>query len=132
MYGTLLDHVEVLAKWTQQERAVMRTLCSKGVSFKKVARELAISRRRVDQLHNHAVRKLMRPLSAVEADELTNRMLTISEVSNMLNVHRNTVRRWTDVGRLRCNYLGSRRDRRFWRRDVEEFLKIQTNKQATR
>ncbi len=123
MYGTLLDHVGELAHWSEQQRAVMQILCGRGAAFKVAADELEISRSRVKQLHFKALRKMMRSLSALEADQLTNNMLTISDVSNMLNVHINTIRRWTNEGKLKCTHIGPRRDRRFWRRDVSEFLR---------
>ena len=49
-------------------------------------------------------------------------MLTTSEVAHLLNIHVNTVRRWSDHGLLRVYRLGSRGDRRFRREDIERFL----------
>lgn len=49
-------------------------------------------------------------------------MLTTREVSRLLNVHINTVRRWGNRGMLKTYYLGNRRDRRFRREDVDDFL----------
>ena len=44
-------------------------------------------------------------------------MLTTGEVAQLLHVHINTVRRWSDLG-----LLGTRGDRRFHREDVIRFL----------
>ena len=55
-------------------------------------------------------------------DSHTNGMLTAGEVSRILHVHVNTVRRWTDQGKLRASRVGPRRDRRFWREDVDACL----------
>ena len=49
-------------------------------------------------------------------------MLTISEVAHLLNVHINTVRRWSNQGALKSYRIGSRGDRRFRQEDIESFL----------
>lgn len=51
-----------------------------------------------------------------------NGMLTISEVAYLLNVHINTVRRWSNQGTLKAYRIGSRGDRRFRQEDVATFL----------
>jgi excisionase family DNA binding protein len=54
-------------------------------------------------------------------------MLTTSEVASILNVHINTIRRWSNQGTLKAYQLGPRGDRRFRREDIEEFLAIHRN-----
>ncbi len=49
-------------------------------------------------------------------------MLTTSEVARLLNVHINTVRRWSNQGILKTYRIGSRGDRRFYREDITGFL----------
>jgi excisionase family DNA binding protein len=49
-------------------------------------------------------------------------MLTTSEVARLLNVHMNTVRRWSNQGVLKAYRIGSRGDRRFRREDIVYFL----------
>ena len=49
-------------------------------------------------------------------------MLTISDVARLLNVHINTVRRWSNQGILKVYRIGSRGDRRFRQEDVTDFL----------
>ena len=49
-------------------------------------------------------------------------MLTISEVAQLLNVHINTVRRWSNQGILKSYRIGSRGDRRFRQEDIDSFL----------
>jgi excisionase family DNA binding protein len=51
-----------------------------------------------------------------------NGMLTARQVSQMLNVHINTVRRWDVRGVLKAYRIGPRGDRRFSREDVALFL----------
>jgi excisionase family DNA binding protein len=57
-----------------------------------------------------------------DPDKPTERMLTTSEVAKILNVHINTVRRWSNQGSLPSFRIGSRGDRRFRRDDVEALL----------
>ena len=51
-----------------------------------------------------------------------NRMMTTSAVARTLNVHLNTVRRWSNQGILKPYRIGTRRDRRFARDDINAFL----------
>ena len=52
-----------------------------------------------------------------------NDLLTVQEVTRMLNVHINTVRNWSNLGVLRSFRIGPRRDRRFLKEDVDKFIK---------
>jgi excisionase family DNA binding protein len=49
-------------------------------------------------------------------------MLTTSDVARLLNVHINTVRRWSNQGALKTYRIGARGDRRFRREDIASFL----------
>ena len=53
-------------------------------------------------------------------DTVTNaeELLTMAQVTIVLNVHPNTVRRWEKIGYLPCIRIGPRRDRRFRRSDI--------------
>ncbi|AII61306.1 helix-turn-helix domain-containing protein [Dehalococcoides mccartyi] len=55
-------------------------------------------------------------------DNIVSPMLTTSEVAHMLNVHINTVRRWSNQMVLKSYRIGARGDRRFRKEDVEQFL----------
>lgn len=54
-----------------------------------------------------------------------NSLLTTSGVANMLHLHINTVRRWSNQGILKPYRIGPRGDRRFIRDDVMNFLATQ-------
>ena len=53
---------------------------------------------------------------------LHDNMLTISEVSRLLHVHPNTLRRWSDQGLIKSYCITPRSDRRFMPRDIDQFL----------
>jgi excisionase family DNA binding protein len=58
----------------------------------------------------------------MEINDLTNNMLTINEVSRLLHVHPNTLRRWADKGIVKSYCITTRGDRRFVPRDIDQFL----------
>ena len=49
-------------------------------------------------------------------------LMTTREVSDLLNVHMTTVRRWARSGKIKSYRVSSRGDRRFWETDVNKFL----------
>jgi excisionase family DNA binding protein len=50
-------------------------------------------------------------------------MLRAGEAAQLLGVHTNTVRRWSDQGILRAYLISTRGDRRFRRTELESFLR---------
>ena len=56
-----------------------------------------------------------------------NTMLTTAEVAKILNLHTNTVRRWSDNGVLKSYRIGPRGDRRFRADEIMLFLKSRQN-----
>jgi len=55
-------------------------------------------------------------------DERINDMLTVREVAQLLHVHPNTLRRWSNEGRIRAYRISLRGDRRFKREEIAHFL----------
>ena len=49
-------------------------------------------------------------------------MLTVKEVAQLLSIHVNTVRRWSNQGIIKSYRITSRGDRRFRREDLARFL----------
>jgi excisionase family DNA binding protein len=49
-------------------------------------------------------------------------MLTVQDVAELLNVHVNTVRRWSDNNILKAYRITKRGDRRFRKEDISTFL----------
>ncbi len=56
------------------------------------------------------------------SDDNMDDMLTVSEVARLLHVHPNTLRRWSNKGRIRSYRINPRGDRRYRLRDIEGFL----------
>jgi len=49
-------------------------------------------------------------------------MLTVKDVARLLNIHVNTVRRWSDQNIIRAYRITHRGDRRFRQEDIARFL----------
>jgi excisionase family DNA binding protein len=56
------------------------------------------------------------------SDERMSDMLTIREVARLLHIHPNTLRRWSNEGKISAYRINSRGDRRFKREEVSRFL----------
>jgi excisionase family DNA binding protein len=56
-------------------------------------------------------------------------MLTLREVAELLHVHPNTLRRWSNDGRIKAYRITPRGDRRFKREEIARFL-AELNDQA--
>ena len=56
-------------------------------------------------------------------NEEIDSLLTAGDVANLLRVHINTVRRWSNLGILPSFRVGPRSDRRFRKEDILTFLK---------
>jgi len=97
------------------------------MTYAEIARRLGISRERVRQI---AMRRRLNSQSKVtispkinEASNQMGTMLTTREVAQLLNLHINTVRRWSNQGILRAYRINARGDRRFKQEDVDAFLR---------
>jgi len=54
-------------------------------------------------------------------------MMTVREVADLLHIHSNTVRRWSDQGIIRAYRISARGDRRFRSEDVAHSLLAEFN-----
>jgi len=63
------------------------------------------------------------------ANERMDNMLTIREVARLFHVHPNTLRRWSNDGRIKAYRITPRGDRRFRREEIARFL-AELNSQA--
>ena len=92
-------------------RGQIASMRKAGLTYAAIGLKLGISHQRVRQILTGNNRK---PKTDTE-----NSQLTASGVACLLDIHTNTVRRWADKGILKAYRIGSRRDRRFKREDVE-------------
>uniref|UniRef100_A0A6M3MB27 Putative DNA binding, helix-turn-helix domain containing protein n=1 Tax=viral metagenome TaxID=1070528 RepID=A0A6M3MB27_9ZZZZ len=107
--------IDTLGDVKQQRYNEVVKLRETGLSYAKIGHQLGICRERVRQIvKGNPKRKKPSPDSKT--------MLKINEVAQLLRVHINTVRRWSNSGLLKSYRIGSRGDRRFRRQDVESFL----------
>ena len=88
-----------------------------GQTYEKIGRRFGISRERVRQILNENPAQ-QKPTPDPDG------MLTARETARFLNVHINTVRRWSNRGTLKAYRICSRGDRRFRREDVDAILKV--------
>ena len=51
------------------------------------------------------------------------RLLSLQEASLRIGVHRNTLRRWADIGELKAERIGSLGERQFDEQQLERYLK---------
>ena len=58
-------------------------------------------------------------MARAEADDA---LLSVAQAATLLGVHPNTIRAWTDGGRLTAYRINARGDRRFRRDDVARLL----------
>jgi excisionase family DNA binding protein len=57
-------------------------------------------------------------------DTISVKLLAVQEVADLLNVHPNTVRQWSDQGLIKSYRIGPRGDRRFRQEDISDFLHL--------
>src|SRR5688572_24347218 len=56
------------------------------------------------------------------AQQVRESLLSVAQAATLLGVHPNTIRSWTDAGRLTAYRINARGDRRFRQADVERIL----------
>jgi excisionase family DNA binding protein len=100
-----------------KRRNKVARLREEGLTYRDIGRSLGISGERVRQILR---RKANCAISVSSPDR--NEMLRISEVARILGLHPNTVRRWSDKGRIKSYRMGDRGDRRYRREDIDRFL----------
>jgi len=87
-----------------------------GLTYAAIGSRFGISKERVRQILNENPAQ-QKPTPDPDG------MLTARETARFLNVHINTVRRWSNKGTLKAYRICSRGDRRFRREDVDALLK---------
>ena len=52
----------------------------------------------------------------------TDKMLTVTEVTELIHIHPNTLRRWSEQGIISTYRINARGDRRYKKSDIDRFL----------
>lgn len=98
-------------------REQMTNLRETGLTYAEIGRKLGLSRERVRQI----IMGISTPKKSPTPDD-PNALLTTAQAAALLNVHLNTIRRWSNKGILATYRVGPRSDRRFRQRDIDNFL----------
>jgi excisionase family DNA binding protein len=88
----------------------------KGLTLSEIGRKFGITAERVRQIVSGRSSKKERPAAAETP-------LSTGDVARLLNVHTNTVRRWSASGILKTFRVGPRGDRRFKKKDVQKLFR---------
>jgi len=99
-------------------RRDMLSLRNIGFGYAEIGRKLGLTGERVRQIVNKQSTPRRKELTKVSHD-----LVTAGEAAELLNVHVNTIRRWSNQGILPTYRIGSRRDRRFRRAELNKFIR---------
>lgn len=101
-----------------RRRGEIIRLRNEGLTYAEIGRRFGITKERVRQI---LTAKPPKPAPEKPAPR-TKVMLTTGEAAQLLGLHPNTVRRWSEKGMLKVYRVGTRGDRRFRRKDIDAFL----------
>lgn len=108
----------MLKRLNSSRSAQVSSLRKVGLTYAEIGRKLGLTRERVRQIVKAEKKAKKKP-----ARDDPDALLTTGEAAELLNVHVNTVRRWSNKGILETYRIGSRGDRRVRRRDVDKLLR---------
>jgi excisionase family DNA binding protein len=91
-----------------------------GLTLREIGSRLGVSAERVRQVLKGKTNNRKTIISSFDPP------LSTSDVARLLNIHTNTVRRWSTNGTLKTYRVGPRGDRRFKRTDIEKLLEKAT------
>jgi excisionase family DNA binding protein len=108
----------MLERLNSSRRAQVISLRKAGFTYAEIGRRLGVTKERVRQIIKGETTAKKKP-TPNDPDAL----LTTAEAAELLNVHVNTVRRWSNKGILETYRIGSRGDRRLRRGDINKLLR---------
>ena len=108
----------MLERLSSSRRAQVTSLRKAGLTYAEIGRRLGLTRERVRQIAKAETTAKRKP-----ARDDPDALLTTAEAAELLNVHVNTVRRWSNRGVLETYRIGSRGDRRLRQGDVDKLLR---------
>ena len=98
-------------------REEVTSLRKAGLTYAEIGRKLGLTRERIRQIVKGGT-TARKKATYNDPDAL----LTTAQAAELLNVHVNTVRRWSNKGILETYRIGPRGDRRFRRQYVDKLL----------
>ena len=107
--GTIGDAENVV---TSRRDEALR-LREAGLTYAQIAHVLGVSKQRARQI-------VAGPPKKPDLD--SKQVLRVGDVAQLLGLHPNTVRRWSKQGLLKSFLITKRGDRRFRRKDIDDFL----------
>lgn len=107
----------MLEKVNNSRREQVINLRKAGLTYAQIGRKVGLTRERVRQIANGETTTKKKP-----APNAPDALLTPAQAAELLNVHVNTVRRWSNKGILETYRIGPRGDRRLRRRDIDNLL----------
>jgi excisionase family DNA binding protein len=100
----------------------LANLRNKGLTYQEIGQIVGLTRARIA--------KLLGPNRRLDSVSVNGRpsksrhkLLSTTDAAELLSVHPNTIRRWSDNSLIPAYRVGKRLDRRFRRIDLEKFLK---------
>jgi len=96
-----------------------------GLTFNEIGHKLGISKQRASQMTMKTGKvKTRRSTSKKDSSRKNaNALLNVYEAADLLSIHPNTLRRWSNQGTIRTHRIGPRGDRRFRPEDLRDFLR---------
>jgi len=107
----------MLEKQNNSRREQMISLRKTGLTYAEIGRRLGLTRERVRQMVTGGTTAKKKP-----ARNNPDALLTTGEAAELLNIHVNTVRRWSNKEILVTHRIGPRGDRRFRQQDIDNLL----------
>ncbi len=107
----------MVRKSSESRRELVLSLRNAGLTYTEIGRRLGITGERIRQIINgKSTAKRQQVLSGADM------LLSTGQAANLINVHVNTVRRWSNEGILQAYRVGPRGDRRIRQQEIENLL----------
>ena len=107
----------MLERPSSSRREQVINLRKAGLTYAEIGHRLGLTKERIRQIVTGKA-----PVRKKATRNDPDALLTAAQAAEHLNVHVNTIRRWSNKGILQTDRIGSRGDRRFRRRDIDNFL----------
>ena len=104
-------------KANKSRREQVTNLRKAGLTYAEIGRKVSLTRERVRQIITGQNTVKKKP-----AGNAADVLLTPAQAADLLNVHVNTLRRWSNKGILETYRIGPRGDRRLRRQDIDNLL----------